>query len=248
MDKDTATRIPQAVKVIASGGSLILLVIQISFPSIPVNTTSLILLFLFIVPWWIDSIDSLELPGVAKIQAKPALSSPTEEEVKSKLDQEVIDSLASSDNIPSPGESTNTNPETREATARERYQILEASVLNSLPSLGFDTIKTEIAVDEQNGKRYIADAIALSPSNASIVEITMPLVPTIAQRKIGYLEKMVRLYSQLQPNVRCRGLLVIGNTSEERVKRLFGEVPPPRIDIALFDQSSLTFSFPYGRK
>lgn len=248
MDKDTATRIPLAVKVVASGGSLILLVIQISFPSIPVNTTSLILLFFFIVPWWIDSIDSLELPGVAKIRAKPALSSPTEEEVKRKLDQEVVDSLASSENIPSPGESSNANPETREATARERYQMLEASVINSLPSLGFDTIKTEIAVDEQNGKRYIADAIALSPSNASIVEITMPLVPTIARRKIGYLEKMVRLYSQLQPNVRCRGLLVIGNSSEERVKRLFGEVPPPRIDIALFDQNSLTFTFPYGRK
>lgn len=248
MNKDNATRIPQAVKVIASSGSLILLVIQILFPSIPVNSTSLILLFLFIVPWWIDSIDSLELPGVAKIRAKPALSSPTEEEVKTKLDQEVVDSLASSEDILSVGEFTKANPEAREATARERYQMLEASVLNSLPSLGFDTIKTEIAVDEQNGKRYIADAIALAPSNTSIVEITMPLVPAIARRKIGYLEKMVRLYSQLQPNMRCRGLLVIGNSTEESIKRLFGEVPPPRIDIALFDQNSLSFTFPYGRK
>lgn len=248
MDKDAATRIPQAVKVIASGGALVLLIIQVSFPSIPVNTSSLILLFLFIVPWWIDSIDSLELPGVAKIRAKPALSSPTEEEAKNKLDQEVVDSLASSEDVASRDESSNTTPETRETTARERYQILEANVINFLPSLGFDTVKTEIVVDEQNGKRYIADAIALSPSNASIVEITMPMVPTVARRKIGYLEKMVRLYSQLQPGVRSRGLLVIGNTSEERVKRLFGEVPPPRIDIAIFDQESSSFSFPYGRK
>lgn len=248
MDKETATRIPHVVKVLASGGSLILLVIQISLPSIPVNTTSLILLFLFIVPWWIDSIDSLELPGVAKIRTKPALSSPSEEEVKTKLDQEIVDSLASSENDASSDESANATPETRESTARKRYQTLEASVLNSLPSLGFDSIKTAIVVDEQNGKRYIADAIALSPSNASIVEITMPMVPAVARRKIGYLEKMVRLYSQLQPNVRCRGLLVIGNSSEERVRHLFGEVPPPRIDIALFDQGSLSYTFPYGHK
>jgi len=248
MDKDAATRIPQAVKVMASGGALVLLIIQVSFPSIPVNTTSLILLFLFIVPWWIDSIDSLELPGVAKIRAKPALSSPTEEEIKNKLDQEVVDSLASSEDVASRDESSNATPETRETNARERYQQLEANVLNFLPSLGFDTVKTEVVVDEQNGKRYIADAIALSPSNVSIVEITMPMVPTVARRKIGYLEKMARLYSQLQPGVRSRGLLVIGNTSEERVKRLFGEVPPPRIDIAIFDQESSSFSFPYGRK
>ena len=76
----------------------------------------------------------------------------------------------------------------------------------------------------------------------------MPMVPTVARRKTGYLEKMVRLYSQLRPGVRCRGLLVIGNTNEERVKCLFGEVPPPRIDIAIFDQQSSTFYFPYGRK
>jgi len=174
MDKDAATRIPQAVKVMASGGALVLLIIQVSFPSIPVNTTSLILLFLFIVPWWIDSIDSLELPGVAKIRAKPALSSPTEEEVKNKLDQEVVDSLASSEDVASRDETSNATPEARETTARERYKILEANVLNFLPSLGFDAVKTEIVVDEQNGKRYIADAIALSPSNVSIVEITMP--------------------------------------------------------------------------
>jgi|GEM_PF-5905957 hypothetical protein len=248
MDKDTASRIPQVVKVLASGGALILLVIQVSFPSIPVNTTSLILLFLFIVPWWIDSIDSLELPGVAKIRAKPTLSSPSEEEVNNKLDQEVVDFLASSEDVTSRHESTVAASESREATARERYQTLEANVLNLLPSLGFDNVKTEVAVDEQNGKRYIADAIALSPSNASIVEITMPMVPTVARRKTGYLEKMVRLYSQLRPGVRCRGLLVIGNTNEERVKRLFGEVPPPRIDIAIFDQQSSTFYFPYGRK
>jgi hypothetical protein len=248
MDRDPQTRIPQAVKVIASLGSLILLVLQISFPSIPVNTTSLILLFLFILPWWIDSIDSLELPGVAKIRAKPGLSSPSEEEVKIKLDQEVVDSLASAENAASISESTISTPESRESTARERYQMLEASVLNALPSLGFETIKTEIAVNEQNGKKYIADAIALSPSNATIVEITMPMVSPVARRKIGYLEKMVRLYSELQPNLRCRGLLVIGNTSEERVKRLFGEVPPSRIDVALFDQQSSSFSFPYGRK
>jgi hypothetical protein len=248
MDKDLATRIPQAVKVIASVGSLILLVLQISFPSIPVNTTSLILLFLFVLPWWIDSIDSLELPGVAKIRAKPALSSPSEEEVKIKLDQEVVDSLASAENVASIIESTISTPESREAAARERYRILETSVLNALPSLGFESIKTEIAINEQDGKRYIADAIALSPSNATIVEITMPMGPAVARRKIGYLEKMVRLYSELIPNVRCRGLLVIGNTSEERVKHLFGEVPPSKIDVALFDQQSASFSFPYGSK
>ncbi|MFW6730475.1 MAG: hypothetical protein ACODUE_01860 [Synechococcus sp.] len=248
MDMDPSTRIPQAVKVLASIGSLILLVLQISLPSIPINTISLILLFLFILPWWIDSIDSLELPGVAKIRAKPALSSPTEEDVKIKLDQEVVDSLASAEHIAGLGESTIPTPESRESSARERYQILESSVLNALPSLGFESIKTEIAVDEQNGKRYLADAIALSASNATIVEITMPMVSAVARRKIGYLEKMVRLYSELQPNVRCRGLLVIGNTSEDRVKRLFGEVPPSRIDVALFDQQSLSFSFPYGRK
>jgi hypothetical protein len=161
MDKDTASRIPQVVKVLASGGALILLVIQVSFPSIPVNTTSLILLFLFIVPWWIDSIDSLELPGVAKIRAKPTLSSPSEEEVNNKLDQEVVDFLASSEDVASRHESTVAASESREATARERYQTLEANVLNLLPSLGFDNVKTEVAVDEQNGKRYIADAIAL---------------------------------------------------------------------------------------
>jgi hypothetical protein len=120
--------------------------------------------------------------------------------------------------------------------------------LNSLPSLGFKNVQAEIAVNDQDGKRYIADAIALAPSAATIVEITLPMVPTVARKKIGYLEKMVRLYSQLQPGVRCRGLLVIGHTSEERVKRLFGEVPPPRIDIALFDHASSSFTFPYGRK
>jgi len=248
MNKDPVTRIPLAIKAIASCLAFILLVLQISLPAAGINTTTLILLFLFIVPWWIDSIDSLELPGVAKIQAKPSLSTPSEEERTSKLEQEVVDALVSSEDNAGTTEAASLPFEARATGTRESYQMLEASVLNSLPSLGFKNVQAEIAVNDQDGKRYIADAIALAPSAATIVEITLPMVPTVARKKIGYLEKMVRLYSQLQPGVRCRGLLVIGHTSEERVKRLFGEVPPPRIDIALFDHASSSFTFPYGRK
>lgn len=76
----------------------------------------------------------------------------------------------------------------------------------------------------------------------------MPMAAAVAGYKIGYLEKMVRLYSQLKPIVRCRVLLMNGNRSERRSRRFLGEVPPPRSDIALFYQNSLRFSFPYGRK
>lgn len=248
MNREPVTRIPLAIKAVASCLAIILLVLQISLPATRINTTTLILLFLFIVPWWIDSIDSLELPGVAKIQAKPTLSTPSEEERTSKLEQEVIDALVSNEDKADTVEAATLPLEDRATGTRESYQMLETSVLNSLPSLGFKSVQAEVAVNDQDGKKYIADAIALAPSAATIVEITLPMVATIARRKIGYLEKMVRLYSQLRPGVRCRGLLVIGNASEERVKRLFGEVPPPRIDIALYDQASSCFTFPYGRK
>lgn len=58
------------ISILLSLGTLILLLIHWFFPSIEIDTITLILLFIIILPWLLPFIKSIEIPNIFKIETK----------------------------------------------------------------------------------------------------------------------------------------------------------------------------------
>ena len=224
---------PLWVQIVASLLALAVLVVQLSAGASSVDTTSVLLIVLVLLPWLLDYIQSFELAGVAKL----SFVSATEEELAKKA---ATDLEATSVRL------DESAAETERTEALRQYGAFEKALRASLVDAGFRKVKSEVAIDFGSLGRFVPDAIAEANGTTFIVEAKPGLTPKSARDGVRQLERLLHLFDVASPSERVVGVLVFGGTSSGDLLDAFGRFPTIGVSLAAFDPGSHHFDFPYG--